>query len=91
MSTSQDRPPPTETATEAEARAAGDAVEKTATEASGGTKTGHVRWMLVVGLVLVVIALGAAWLSYASRPRSEEGAAASRPAPAATQTPAGAG
>jgi len=76
---------------EDEARAAGDAVEKSATEASGGTKTGRVRWMLVVGLVLVVIVLGAAWISYATRPKSEVGAAASRPAPAAAQPPSGAG
>lgn len=75
--------------TEQEARAAGDGVEKTATEASGGTKTGHVRWMLIAGLVLVVIVLGGAWLSYASRPKvGGEGAAASQPPAAAPQTPA---
>lgn len=71
-----------------ESRAAGDAVEKSATEVRAGTKTGHVRWMLAVGLVLVVIVLGAIWLSYASRPKAGEvGAAATRPPAAATQTP----
>lgn len=87
MSMRQDDPRPT-----GEEARAGDAVEKTATEASGGTKTGHVRWMLVVGLILVVIVLGGAWLSYASRPKvGGEGAAASRPPAAAAQTPSGAG
>lgn len=85
MSIGQDDPQARE-----DSQAAGDAVEKSATEASGGTKTGHVRWMLVIGLVLVVIVLGATWISYASRPKtSEVGAAASRPATAATQVPAG--
>ena len=71
------------------ARAAGDAVEKTATEASGGTKTGQVRWMLVIGLLLVVIALGAAWLSFASRPKHETAATATpaASAPAAAPNP----
>jgi hypothetical protein len=44
--------------------AAGDGVEKTATEASQGTKTGYMRWVLVISLLLVVIVLGAAWLVY---------------------------
>jgi hypothetical protein len=43
---------------------AGDGVEKTATEASQGAKTGYMRWVLVISLVLVVVALGGAWLVY---------------------------
>jgi hypothetical protein len=45
---------------------AGDGVEKTATEASQGIKTGHIRWVLAASLLLVVIALGAAWMIYAA-------------------------
>lgn len=57
MSTSQDDPRRFEAQ-------AGDGAQKSATEASQGTKTGYMRWVLVFSLVLVVIALGAAWLVY---------------------------
>ena len=51
---------------------AGDGAQKSATEASQGTKTGHIRWVLVFSLLLVVVALGAAWLSYgASHPHPQ--------------------
>jgi hypothetical protein len=43
---------------------AGDGAEKTATEASQGAKTGYMRWVLVFSLLLVVVALGGAWLIY---------------------------
>ena len=43
---------------------AGDGAEKSATEASQGTKTGHIRWVLVVSLLLGVIVLGAAYATY---------------------------
>ena len=43
---------------------AGDGVEKSATEASQGTKTGHIRWVLVVSLVLGVVVLGAAYVTF---------------------------
>ncbi|HEX3406222.1 MAG TPA: hypothetical protein VHS81_03205 [Caulobacteraceae bacterium] len=45
---------------------AGDAVDKSATDASQGTKTGHIRWVLVFSLLLAVVVLGAAWLVYSS-------------------------
>lgn len=41
-----------------------DAVDKTATEASQGVKTGHIRWVLAASLSLVIVALGAAFVSY---------------------------
>jgi cobalamin biosynthesis Mg chelatase CobN len=41
----------------------GDEIEVTSEEASGGT-TGHgVRYMLVGGLLLVVVALSAIWIT----------------------------
>lgn len=60
-----------------EEKQAGDAVEKSATEASQGFKTGHMRWVLVFGLLLGVIVLGAAWLTYsASHHHPQSGPAA---------------
>ena len=44
--------------------AAGDGVEKSATDASQGTKTGHIRWVLVFSVLLAVVVLGAAWLVF---------------------------
>jgi hypothetical protein len=44
--------------------AAGDAVDKTETQASQGVKTGHIRWVLVASLSLGILALGAAFLGY---------------------------
>jgi hypothetical protein len=61
MSMSQDDPRPA-----ADGKQAGDGVEKSATEASQGIKTGYMRWVLVISLLLVVIVLGAAWLVYSS-------------------------
>jgi len=66
MSMSQDDP-----RRDSEGRQAGDAVEKSATEASGGAKTGHIRWVLVFSLLLVVIVLGAAWITYSNSHRPE--------------------
>jgi hypothetical protein len=77
MSMSQDDPRRPGPVTDA----AGDAVEKSATEASAGFKSGHVRWMLVVSLVLVVIGLGAAWLVYSgSHPHEQPPSAAAQAA-----------
>ncbi len=59
MSMSQDDPRPDQGGAQA-----GDGVEKSATEASQGTKTGHIRWVLVVSLVLGVVVLGAAFVTY---------------------------
>jgi hypothetical protein len=61
MSMSQGDPRPL-----ADGAQAGDGVEKSATEVSQGTKTGHIRWVLVFSLVLVVIVLGAAYITYAA-------------------------
>jgi hypothetical protein len=74
MSMSQDDPRPVR-----EGAQAGDGVEKSATEASQGTKTGHIRWVLAASLLLVVIALGAAWLVYAgSHPHPSPSASATQ-------------
>ena len=59
MSISQEDPRPDQGGAQA-----GDGVEKSATEASQGIKTGHIRWVLVVSLVLGVVVLGAAYLTY---------------------------
>lgn len=32
------------------------------TEASGGHKTGHMRWVLGIGLLLAIIAMSIAWI-----------------------------
>lgn len=60
MSMSQDDP------RVGDGKQAGDGAEKSATEASQGTKTGRMRWVLVFSLLLAVIVLGAAWLVYSS-------------------------
>ena len=44
--------------------AAGDAVDKTPTQARQGVKTGHMRWVLAGGLSLVIVVLGAAFIGY---------------------------
>jgi hypothetical protein len=61
MSTSQDDP-----RRPGDAPQAGDGAQKSATEASQGTKTGHIRWVLVISLLLVVVVMGAAWLTYSA-------------------------
>jgi hypothetical protein len=61
---------------------AGDGAHKTATQASQGTKTGYMRWVLVFSLMLVVIAMGGAWMVYsASHPHPQP-----QPASQATKT-----
>jgi len=40
----------------------GDEVHIDDTEASAGTKTGHMRWVLGIGLVLAVAAMSAVWI-----------------------------
>ena len=67
MSMSQDDP-----RRDADAAQAGDGAQKSATEASQGAKTGRIRWVLVFSLLLVVVALGATWLTYsASHPHPQ--------------------
>jgi len=66
----------------------GDGVEKSATEASQGTKTGHIRWVLVISLALGVVVLGAAYATYTAshhhpEPSAAAQAAAMTPGPAA--------
>ncbi|WP_293906679.1 hypothetical protein [Phenylobacterium sp.] len=38
----------------------GETIEVTA--ASGGQKTGHIRWVLVIGTVLAIVAVVIVWL-----------------------------
>lgn len=59
MSMSQDDPRPN-----GDGAQAGDGVEKSATDASQGAKTGYMRWVLVFSLLLGVIVLGAAYVTY---------------------------
>lgn len=40
----------------------GDEIHVDDTEASGGTKTGHMRWVLGTGLFLAVVAMSAVWI-----------------------------
>ena len=40
-------------------------VKRTATEASGGSKIGVTRWMLVVSIILVVVAFVLVFRAYA--------------------------
>jgi hypothetical protein len=75
MSMSQDDPRPV-----GDARQAGDGVEKSATEASQGTKTGHIRWVLVFSLLLAVVVLGAAWLVYSNSHPHEQPASSAQAA-----------
>ncbi len=41
---------------------AGDGEEISVTSASGGQKTGHIRWVLGIGTALAFIGVFAAWL-----------------------------
>lgn len=36
------------------------------TEASGGRKTGHVRWILIIGTLLAIVGLSAIWMTGAA-------------------------
>jgi hypothetical protein len=83
MSMSQDDPRQNGVAAQA-----GDAVEKSATEASQGTKTGYMRWVLVFSLLLVVIVLGAAFVTYTAAHHQSEPTPATQ---AAMTPPPGAG
>mgnify|MGYP000507118634 CR=1 FL=1 len=40
----------------------GDEIHFDDTEASGGEKTGHMRWVLGVGLLLAIVAMSASWI-----------------------------
>ena len=40
----------------------GDEIHVNDTEASGGTKTGHMRWVLGVGLVIAIVAMSLVWI-----------------------------
>ena len=79
MSMSQDDPRPDQGGAQA-----GDVVERSATEASQGTKTGHIRWVLVVSLVLGVVVLGAAYVTFTASHHHPEPS----PATQAATTPA---
>jgi hypothetical protein len=41
----------------------GDEVHTSETEASGGSKEGVVRWVLVIGTLLAILLLGAIWMT----------------------------
>ena len=41
----------------------GDEVHIDDTEASGGQKTGHVRWILVIGTLLAIVLLSIVWIT----------------------------
>ncbi|HEY2358955.1 MAG TPA: hypothetical protein VGH86_15995 [Phenylobacterium sp.] len=43
------------------ANPAGDGETISVTDASGGQKTGHIRWVLLIGTALAVIAVLIAW------------------------------
>lgn len=40
----------------------GDEIHLDDTEASGGEKTGHMRWVLGIGLLLAIVAMSASWI-----------------------------
>jgi hypothetical protein len=44
----------------------GDEIHVSEEEASGGSKEGVVRWVLVVGLLIAVVALSAIWITGAA-------------------------
>jgi hypothetical protein len=50
-------------------------------DARQATKTGHIRWVLVISMTLAIIVLAVAWASYWPRMTGDETA---RPAAAAT-------
>ena len=58
----------------------GDEVHVSETEASGGSKEGVVRWVLVVGLILVVGFLSIIWITgaFTQSEREEETTASGR-------------
>ncbi len=44
----------------------GDEIHVNDTEASGGNKTGHVRWILVIGTLLAIVLLSIVWITGAA-------------------------
>lgn len=40
----------------------GEETHITATEASAGRPTGHMRWVLGIGLFIAIVAMSAAWI-----------------------------
>jgi hypothetical protein len=44
----------------------GDEIHASSTEATGGSREGVVRWVLIIGLVLVVVLLSAIWIGGAA-------------------------
>ncbi len=44
----------------------GDEIHTSSTEASGASREGVVRWVLIIGLVLVVVLLSAIWIGGAA-------------------------
>lgn len=58
----------------------GDEVHMNETEASGGSKEGVVRWVLVVGLILVIGFLSLIWITgaFTQSEREEEATVAGR-------------
>ena len=61
-------------------RQPGDAVEKSETEVRQATKTGYMRWVLVLSLLLGVIVLGAVYLGYTASHHQPEPAPATQAA-----------
>ncbi len=53
----------------------GNEVHASETEASGGQKTGHVRWILGIGTFLAIIGLSAIWIFGAATQGDVEGEA----------------
>jgi hypothetical protein len=72
MSASQNDP-------ELEAAAARNGQLKTPIEARQGVETHHVRWMLLIGLMLGAVAMGGAYAWYASLQPHTPAAAVARP------------
>ena len=65
----------TQQQSDTEARAAENGQLKTPVDARQGVKTGHVRWMLVISLVLGVVVLGGAWALFSNSHSHNPGAA----------------
>ena len=69
----------------------GEEIHMDETEASGGSKEGVVRWMLVIGLVLAIALLSVIWMTgaftyngYGAPSEADKEAAAANAAAAAT-------
>jgi hypothetical protein len=71
--------------------AAGDGVEKSAQDARQGVTTGHMRWVLRIGVALAILAIAGAYVGVSLSRRPPATAHQPAPPPAVATSAPGAG